>query len=388
MFHLGLTAVMAINRRQFLQHLLAGLVLNASPLVSAQHTSRPLMFASASRFKQQYWLHLLTENGTEKVRHLLPKRAHQIVVHPHKPWLLAVSRRPGTSMDCVNYETGALIKRIECAPHQHLYGHAQFSADGRYLWSTENDMRTHEGLVVVRDAHNHFAIQARWLSGGVGPHELRLMPDQRTLVVANGGIKTQGRTPINLDSMQPSLVYLDTHTGRQLEHVSLAPKFHQCSIRHLDVSAQGRVLVALQYKGDMADKVPLIVQHTQGQALQTLAVPDDEYPKLRHYCGSACFDSTGELAAVSAPRGDRILFWSAAQGRYLGTTIAKDGCGLAATQQPFTFMVSTGRGKWYKVDALSGKKQRISLPDSNIEWDNHLTAVAAHSSTQASIAFT
>ncbi len=40
---------------------------------------------------------------------------------------------------------------------------------------------------------------------GIGPHEVIIMPDGN-LAIGVGGVHTDGRTPKNLDSMQPSLV--------------------------------------------------------------------------------------------------------------------------------------------------------------------------------------
>ena len=60
----------------------------------------------------------------------------------------------------------------------------------------------------MRDATDDYRQVGELPAHGVGPHEVVLMPDGKTLAVANGGIRThpdRDRVPLNLDSMQPSL---------------------------------------------------------------------------------------------------------------------------------------------------------------------------------------
>ncbi|MCK0317313.1 DUF1513 domain-containing protein, partial [Salmonella sp. 15E65] len=87
-------------------------------------------------------------------------------------------------------------------------------------------------------------------SGGIGPHEVVLMPDGKTLCVANGGILTHpdyGKLELNLDTMRPSLAYIDAASGELLEKVELEPALHRLSIRHLALAADGCVWFGCQY---------------------------------------------------------------------------------------------------------------------------------------------
>ena len=55
----------------------------------------------------------------------------------------------------------------------------------------------------------NFCRIGEWDSGGIGPHDLKLLPEGR-LVIANGGIKTDpsDRTKLNLGDMRPNLTIL------------------------------------------------------------------------------------------------------------------------------------------------------------------------------------
>ena len=112
---------------------------------------------------------------------------------------------------------------------------------------------------------------------GIGPHQLAMMPDGSTMVVALGGLQThpdQGRKKLNLETMQSALVYLDSRNGDILDRLE-SPQRH-LSLRHLDVAINGSVVVGAQFNtagGDyrelnMKDKLPAM---TVDDALELLA---------------------------------------------------------------------------------------------------------------------
>lgn len=363
-----------ISRRHLLTWLAASPWLLNSPLTSAR---RPDQFASASRGKDgQYYLNLFDSNGQLLLAHPLPGRAHQVIRHPTQPWLLAIARRPGEFIDVLDFTTHSLVGRIHSQPGQRFYGHGQITADGKYLLTTEQSDHQESGIIVVRTLTPPFRVVQHYDSGGIGPHEIRLSADQRTLVVANGGIATRGREKLNLDQMQPSLCYLQAGSGQLIDQVSLPADWHQCSIRHIDLSRQGEVLIAMQYQGHPADEVPLVAWHRLGQPIAMLPISEPLRLQLKQYCGSACFDGTGRFAAVSAPRGNQVLFWDIPHQRLLGSVNLKDACGLAATTTPGEFLISTGRGRLYhcqiEPNATNPIHTQPLASHPQWQWDNHL----------------
>lgn len=371
----------AINRRRFLGWLGAAPLLLHSKLglaISSAVSDAALQrFTSASEGRDgQFYLQLFDGLGQELIHHTLPSRAHQITPHPSQPWLFAVSRRPGTSIDLLDYQSGTLLQRINCADGYLLYGHAQISADGRYLLTTEKSPRHDDGRIVVRDIYAQCKIVDEYSTAGIGPHELRISDDQKTLVIANGGIKTQGREKLNLETMQPSLVYLDMQTGQPLEQVRLPQEYHQSSIRHLDIAADGQVLIAMQYQGNPGDQVPLIASHTRGASISPLSIPLKIHSRLNQYCGSACFDSSGMYAAVSSPRGNIITLWDMKTRQFSRAIKVKDGCGLAKTGRTGEFIVSSGAGQLYAFNAQTSAQPTLLAASENIQWDNHLSFVS------------
>lgn len=371
---------MGISRRNFTallgSSLLGGSLFSSTLLASGKET----LFASASQTSSGLnELLIVDKQGVLRFRHALPARSHHIAAHPQLPLLAAVGRRPETYIDIVNYESKQLVQRIQSRQGQHFYGHAIFSPDGRYLISTENQMSTGDGLIVIRNVHDNFNTIKQFSSAGIGPHELRMMPDGKTLVIANGGIHThpeQGRAKLNLSTMQPSLAYIDSLSGKLQEQVFLTTEHHQLSIRHLDVNAQGRVGIALQYQGDTLDDMPLVAFHSQGEAIKLVKAPTPINHAMKQYCGSIRFDRSGETVAVSSPRGDLITFWKQ-NGDYLNSIKTTDGCGLTATSRKSCFLISTGRGRFYHYDVSTRLKKRISLElAKGTQWDNHLTNIS------------
>lgn len=363
---------MGINRRQFSTMMAVSLL--APQLFASQR--RPLLASAAQVASEGYALLVLDTAGETLWQHSLPARAHHVEHHPKSPLLAVVGRRPETFIDVVNYQEKRLVKRIQASPGQHFYGHAVFTDNGRFLISTENEVHSGKGLISIRDAYDDFQITNQFYSGGIGPHELKVMPDQETLIVANGGIQThpeQGRAKLNLDRMHPSLAYLHLPSGKLLEQVFMPEERHQLSIRHFDINHQGHVAIGLQYQGDKRDDVPLVAFHKRGHQLELVRAPAAVNAAMKQYCGSVRFDQSGEYAAISSPRGNLVTFWHPAKATFTDHIKSRDGCGVARTSQPGEFLISTGRGYCYRYNLLTQQKEKLPLKlGQAVSWDNHL----------------
>ena len=222
----------------------------------------------------------------------LPERGHGIAFRPGADEGLVFARRPGTFAVAFDPVAGIALRRIDAAAGRHFYGHGAFSPDGRYLFTSENDYEAGRGVLGVRDATDGYRQIGELASFGVGPHEVVLMPDGATLAIANGGIRThpeRDRAKLNLDSMAPSLAYLDLADGKLRGDYRLAEAHHQLSIRHLAVLGSGGVAIAMQYEGDMRDRVPLVGIH-DGDRIRLLEAPAGVQAQMRQYGGSVAVD--------------------------------------------------------------------------------------------------
>ena len=325
-----------------------------------------------------YFARIVDARGRDCARLPLTARGHGAARRPRSGELVILARRPGRFALVVDPAAGAVTRRIDALPGRHFYGHGVFSPDGRWLFTSENDFAAARGVIGVYDAGNRYRREAELPSHGVGPHELTLLADGRQLVVANGGIRTHpesGRRKLNLDSMAPNLVYIDSGNGALLHRHELEPELHRLSIRHLAVTGDGLVCLALQNEGPRDRLVPL-VGFQRGEGDIALAAPShDVLRRMRHYCGSAAVDESGAYLAVSAPRGGLVTFWSTAERRHLSSLAVADGCGLAPAGGAGRFLVSSGHGQLLIHDA--GRGATLNLRDDGPEglaWDNHLTA--------------
>lgn len=354
------------GRRQFLGGLLAaGLI----PKPTWADAGSPVLLSAAARPDGRYVLCGIGSDLNNRFELPLPARGHAAAAHPIRPEAVAFARRPGTFaivIDCVNGAQKAVLNSPE---GRHFYGHGAFSSDGSLLFTTENDYETGQGRIGVWDAQQGYTRVDEWASGGVGPHDIKRLPNSDILVVANGGIDTHpntGRTKLNIPTMAPNLTYLSN--GIQIETVALPPELHKNSIRHLAVSPQRQVAFGMQWQGD--DLVDSLVGiHQMGTDITLMAAPTDQVRDMQGYIGSIAIAPDGETIAATSPRGGLVQFFDVASARLTQSLALTDVCGVAVLDGVLT--VSAGTGDLWQVDrGVPQVTQRTKL-----QWDNHLVSV-------------
>ncbi len=310
----------------------------------------------------------------------LPARVHAAAARPHSDEIVQFARRPGRFAAIVDIAAGQQINRIENAPGRRFNGHGSFGSEGRILYATENDFAGARGVIGIYDAGNAYRRIGEFSTHGVGPHEIVALSGGHVLAIANGGIQTHPDMPrlkLNLQQMTPSLVYVDARHGQLLQKVRLPPSLHQLSIRHLAVGRDEVVAIAMQYEGATGDRVPLVAMHRRGaEHVQLLDLPEKLRRRMKQYCGSVCFDRSGRVFAVSAPRGNLVTFWDAGQGTFMRAITLADGCALAPDATAGAFLVAGGAGDLVRVHAVSGMVDPL-LPRNRPmvrHWDNHMLA--------------
>jgi hypothetical protein len=368
----------AIGRRSFMfglaGSLLVGLGLRAA---AARGGPGPLYVACRADESGRYLTTGFRADGRRLFDLPLPGRGHDLALRPASPECVVFARRPGRFAVVIDVDQGVVVRRIDAAADRHFYGHGSFTPDGRYLLSSENDYAGGRGTIGVRDATDDYRQVGELPSHGIGPHEVVLMRDGKTLAVANGGVRThpdRDRAKLNLDSMQPSLTYLEIASGREEAAVRPPARLHQLGIRHVAVNPHGLVAVAMQYEGSKRDQVPLVGLHAGGE-LRLLAAPEKIQRRMRHYTGAIAFDPSGEVLAVSSPRGNLFTFWDAAAGTLIDQLTVFDGCGLSAAEAPGAFLVTGGGGEVIRIEPRTGARQVLTVAGvSGTPWDNHVRA--------------
>jgi hypothetical protein len=306
----------------------------------------------------------------------LSARGHGLAVRPGTSEALCFARRPGRFALAIDTLAGEVVTEIASAPARHFSGHGLFVRGGDLLLTTENDEDKHQGLIGIYDARANYARLGEFPTFGIGPHDLALLPDGKTLVVANGGIDKRhddvgGR---DLPDIKSDLAYLDWQSERLVERAMLEPQFARLSIRHLALTEAGDVAAALQDSAGVPDlDFPLGFLHRPGGSPRWLAAPEGGWARLRGYCGAAAADSAAGVIAMSSPRGNCIGLWDES-GRALEAIGIHDCCGLSATGTAGQLLVSSGSGELF---AVTGDASEPSLRGANGEFrfDNHLIRI-------------
>ncbi|PDT41783.1 MULTISPECIES: DUF1513 domain-containing protein [Sinorhizobium] len=322
------------------------------------------VFASAFMAPDgSYGVATLTEEGEIVERTLLPARAHGMAFSPATRRAVAFARRPGTYAMILATDGTAEPVVISAAEGRHFFGHGCFSADGRLLYATENDFSANRGMIGVYDGTRGFIRTGEFPTYGIGPHDMMLTADGRTLAIANGGIETHpdfGRTKLNLDHMEPSLALVDTATGALIEKHGLPPELKQLSTRHVDIGADGRIWFACQYEGARDDLPPLVGHFKKGEELSFIPLPERTTAALANYVGAIAINRREDLVALTSPKGNVAVTLDAKTGAVLKEERVVDAAGVAAARPGFAVSSYDGRFK--------GQKSAVA-------WDQHIVGL-------------
>lgn len=368
---------MEINRRDLL---LGSATLVACPVTSTAGHQQNELFASARREIDGTYAAAIFDPFRGDIANVrLPARGHDVAPRPGARECVAFARRPGNFAVAFGADRKLEPVWFAAAPDRHFFGHGVFSRDGRLLFSTENDFNNDRGVIGVRDATNDYRQIGEFNSGGVGPHDIAILGDGRTLVVANGGIRTHpdfGRRALNVAEMSPSLAYIDSCSGDVEEVYSLPKELHQLSIRHLSVAAHDTVVFGCQHKGPKGEWPKLVGSQRRGSALVLIDAPQPIYRSMRNYIASVAVDDAGELVAASSPRGNAVIFFDVGQQRYLGRRSMADVSGLASRPGHHGFLFSSGYGELQLVtEPTRSPSVNASKYSGKVAWENHAVSL-------------
>ena len=347
------------GRRAFL----AGMMAATLPRATWADVGAPA-FLAAAKSGETYELHGLSATGNSLFAVALPARGHAAAAHPTRAEAVAFARRPGTYALVLNCLTGAQTHRLTPPDTNQFNGHGAYSADGALLMTSEVIANGSAGRIGLWDTTNYRRI-GEWDSGGIGPHDIKRLPDGR-IIVANGGIQTDpgDRTKLNLDSMQPNLTLLSP-SGQIIDQALLPANLWPNSIRHLALIGD-TIAFAMQWEGDPAEDVPLLGLWQPGQPPRLCPQDPIDALTMKGYAGSIA-SADGLLALTSAPGGALALFDTG--GTPLALHRRPDLSGVAAG--PAGLIATDGTGTVWAV-SRDGLRP---LARHALAWDNHLIAL-------------
>jgi uncharacterized protein len=344
-----------MQRRAFLASLAAA----CTPRLTWADVGQPA-FLAAGKEGESFVLHGLAADGQSLFQIPLPARGHAAAAHPAHAEAVAFARRPGTFALVIDCATGAIRHRLTPPEGLQFNGHGAYSADGALLMTSEVVADTSEGRIGLWDTTSYRRL-TDWPSHGIGPHDIKRLPDGR-LAVANGGIQTDpvDRTKLNLATMRPNLTLL-AEDGAFLDQIELT-HLPQNSIRHLALT-KDRIAFAMQWEGDPAEPVPLLGIWTPGETPKLCEPKPEDSLSMQGYAGSIAATDTRIL--ITSPKGGAAMLF-ATDGTPIATHHRADLCGVAAQVDGFT--VTDGMGAIWAADAAG----LTLLTSAETQWDNHL----------------
>lgn len=359
-----------VDRRDFLRAAGATFLAALSTRALAATLDADAVFATAYLKRDgTFGAAVLSEEGKLLHTIALPDRGHDITFDPVSKRSVVFARQPGTFAVVFDHKGRSEPMTIPSIAGRHFYGHGVFSPDGALLYATENDFDNADGMVGIYDARDAFRRIDEFPTHGVGPHELILLDDRRTLAICNGGIETHpdfGRAKLNIATMKPNFAFIDRISGDLLERHELPQDLHQLSIRHMAIDQTGTAWFGCQHEGPATETPPLVGMARRGAALTMLDMPDKVLTGFRNYIGSVAANPHAGTVAVSSPQGNSYAVIESISGRVLSTRTLTEVCALAPDRDGF--FVTTGLG-----DLAPQDRPMERGPD--YVWDNHMLRI-------------
>jgi hypothetical protein len=269
----------------------------------------------------------------------------------------------------------------------HFYGHGAYSHDGQLLYLTENHYQMKRGVVVVRDAET-FKVLDQIETKNPGPHDMGLLKNQNTLVIANGG---QVDVPLNGDSVnlttkgyKSNLSVIDLKSKNEIFSFMADENY---SIRHLFIDEKTVAFIGV-YKGIEEDKsirpqyfkeIAFIrFYHIQEKKIVDAQLSKSLAEEMQFHTLSVSVSSKHQVAAVTSPWGNLVTLWNTQTGALLHKVKIHKASGVQVSKDQNHFYISSFVGTFQVLDVSSFQDVYINLEDSlglKYQWGSHLMVV-------------
>lgn len=368
---------MAIDRRSLLLGTLAFVgTASAGKAFAGSGTHHGVAYvATARRGGDDYCIVLLRTDGSIIREIPLSARGHDVAYHRPSGRAVVFARRPGNFG--VAFELGKTTPPdiFTAGEGRHYYGHGGFSRNGRLLYASENDIEGERGVIGIYDVGRSYKKIGEHSSYGIGPHEIMLLADGKTIAIGNGGIDTvpdAWRAKLNLDTMQPSLAFVDAESGKLVAQHLMAGDLKSLSVRHITQDKSGLIWFGGQWQGGPSETPQIVGSAGLDRAIKLVDAPGCG-KDLRGYIGAVAVSKDGRFIAASAPKAGQVLYVDTETGKVAGKSKLKDVCGLSSDGE-HDFAASSGFGviRYETADARVLSEHQLQ----NIAFDNHLRRIS------------
>ena len=346
---------MAINRRQFIQAGIGTTLFSALPGLQAAE-SDPALLLGASRLEaDHYAVSAISTDGRLHWQLPLPDRGHDVAVNADHGLGVAIARRPGHYLLLFDVRSGQLVQQQAVDPAIHLNGHAAWIGDRLIVSASDaNTSRTH--LQIYTLSKRQLTLTDEQSYDFLGPHEIIFV--QGRLILAVGGLHTEGRTVLNRDAIHSGVVELNPST--LTIETAYWPESRFVSWRHLAVDSSGQILVAGQSQAVDAPSEPLLLS-IRDNSMIPFQAPATLWNRLQGYIGS--IHACGARILASSPRAHWLGVFEQTSLALTTQILQHDLCALTSIKQQA--FAASGTGQLWR-DTQPSIQTRII-------WDNHLT---------------
>jgi uncharacterized protein len=366
---------MAIDRRSMLLGTLA--FVGTAPIGRAFAIGAgDIAYVTAARRRDSdYTVLMLRADGSVVREVALTGRGHDIAIHGPSKRVAVFARRPGTFGISFELEKTQPPHVFTPGEGRHYFGHGSFSQDGRLLYASENDITSGQGVIGIYDVARGFKKIGEHSTYGMGPHEIMLLTDGKTIAVGNGGLDTTpdaGRENLNVDTMEPSLAFVDAESGKLIAKHAMTGDLKSLSIRHVTQDSTGLVWFGGQWEGSPSETPQLVGSAGPDRKLKLIEPQAKGGRDLRGYIGAMAVSADGRIIAASAPKAGHVLYVDTATATVIGQSNLKDVCGIAP-EGTEDFAASSGFGVMRYETARASTISERELQ--GISFDNHLRRV-------------
>lgn len=368
-------SLMVIDRRSLLLGTLAFIGTSSAGKAFASTADSDIAYvATARRGMSDFCVLLLRADGSIVREVPLTARGHDIAYHRPSRRVAVFARRPGAFGVAFDLDKATPPHIFTPGEGRHYYGHGGFSQDGRLLYASEADVEGERGLIGIYDVGRGYKKIGEHQSYGVGPHEIMLLADGKTIAVGNGGLDTvpdAGRENLNVDTMEPSLAFVDAESGKLVAKHAMSGDLKSLSIRHVTQDKTGLVWFGGQWEGSPSETPQIVGSAGLDRKLKLVDAPGGG-KDLRGYIGAMAVSNDGRFIAASAPKAGHVLYVDSETGNVVGKSDLKDVCGLSSEGE-HDFAASSGFGVIRYETAEARVVAEHELQD--IAFDNHLRRI-------------